>query len=405
MPWSSGSFSRTNGTNTGSTTWQQDRDAGTKITASRHDTHDQDLADGINATILKDGTNAFTGDADLDGNSIKLDADADTKIGATSDDRIDITVGSNVVERIGHDATNSSAFHSVTPAAITAQAATNYAHVNVAPAAAVTVPAGTTAVVATMELNEPNITATGTVTAAATLYISGAPSEGGSNYALWVDAGNVQFDGDLTVSGTITGALQNVVDDTSPQLGGMLDVNGNSLGDGTLELLSFSETGSAVNEITIANAATGNGPEIQATGDDTNIDIELIPKGSGAVNLADAPLKRPNIIDYGETVNALGDLGGGTDDIDLESGNVVTATVSTSTQTFTFSNPPASGTCGSFTLVLTNGGSQTVNWPASVDWAGGTAPSLTSSGVDVLTFFTTDGGTTWYGFAAGLDMQ
>tara|TARA_Y100000310_G_scaffold255681_1_gene263199 strand:+ start:444 stop:944 length:501 start_codon:yes stop_codon:yes gene_type:complete len=114
---------------------------------------------------------------------------------------------------------------------------------------------------------------------------------------------------------------------------------------------------------------------------------------------------KPEIKDYSETVSALGDLGGGTDDIDLKLGNVVTATVSTSTETFTFSNPPASGKAGSFTLILTNGGSQTVNWPGSVDWAGGTAPTLTASGVDVLTFITTDGGTTWLGFAAGLDVQ
>ncbi len=124
-----------------------------------------------------------------------------------------------------------------------------------------------------------------------------------------------------------------------------------------------------------------------------------------SINMADELLSRPKIKDYGEVANALGDLGGGTDDIDLEDGNVVSATVSTATQTFTFSNPPASGTAGSFTLILTNGGSQTVNWPASVDWAGGTAPDLTASGVDVLTFTTIDGGTTWYGFASGLDMS
>jgi len=126
---------------------------------------------------------------------------------------------------------------------------------------------------------------------------------------------------------------------------------------------------------------------------------------SNVLNGADNTLQRPKLLDYGETVNALGDLGGGTDDIDLTAGNVVSATVSTATQTFTFSNPPATGTAGSFTLFLTNGGSQTVNWPASVDWAGGTAPTLTSSGVDILTFTTIDGGTIWYGFAAGLDMQ
>ncbi len=76
-----------------------------------------------------------------------------------------------------------------------------------------------------------------------------------------------------------------------------------------------------------------------------------------------------------------------------------------SANTFTFSNPTASGDACSFTLILTNGGSQTVNWPASVDWAGGTAPTLTSSGRDVLTFITTDGGTIWDGMAASLDSK
>jgi len=130
-----------------------------------------------------------------------------------------------------------------------------------------------------------------------------------------------------------------------------------------------------------------------------------ITMSSANLLMADNTLSRPKLIDYGETVNALGDLGGGTDDIDLESGNVVSATVSTATQTFTFSNPPASGVEGGFKLYLTNGGSQTVNWPASVDWAGGSAPTLTASGVDILVFSTIDGGTTWYGFVAGLDMQ
>ena len=124
-----------------------------------------------------------------------------------------------------------------------------------------------------------------------------------------------------------------------------------------------------------------------------------------ANNMADAVLTRPKILDYGESVNAIGSIGGGAQTIDLESGNVVTGTVDTSETTFTFSNPPASGTAGSFTLVLTNGGSQTVNWPASVDWAGGTEPTLTAAGIDILTFMTMDAGTIWYGFAGGLDMQ
>ncbi len=123
------------------------------------------------------------------------------------------------------------------------------------------------------------------------------------------------------------------------------------------------------------------------------------------VDFSDQLATTPVMKDYAETLNAIGGTGGGTQDINITLGNVVSATVDTSTNTFTFSNPSASGKSCSFTLYLTNGGSQTVNWPATVDWAGGTAPTLTTSGVDVLAFTTLDAGTRWYGFSAGLDMK
>ncbi|NQW08364.1 MAG: hypothetical protein HQ481_00585 [Alphaproteobacteria bacterium] len=73
--------------------------------------------------------------------------------------------------------------------------------------------------------------------------------------------------------------------------------------------------------------------------------------------------------------------------------------------TFTFSNPPASGTAGSLTMVLRQDatGSRTTTWPASVKWAGGSAPTLTTtaSAIDILTFMTVDGGIIWYGVTAG----
>ena len=125
---------------------------------------------------------------------------------------------------------------------------------------------------------------------------------------------------------------------------------------------------------------------------------------SGAVDGGAQVISNPVVKDYGETVNAIGATGGGTQDIDITAGNVVTATVDTSTNTFTFSNPSVSGVSCSFTLFLTNGGSQTVVWPATVDWAAATAPTLTAAGVDVLAFMTVDAGATWYGFAGGLAM-
>ena len=126
---------------------------------------------------------------------------------------------------------------------------------------------------------------------------------------------------------------------------------------------------------------------------------------TGDQNLADHLLTRSVLKDTGETINAIGAIGGGTQDIDLTAGNVVTGTVDTSETTFTFSNPSATGVACGFVLKLTNGGSQTVNWPASVDFVGGTAPVLTASGVDVLVFTTVDEGTTWLCFVAGLDVK
>ena len=73
--------------------------------------------------------------------------------------------------------------------------------------------------------------------------------------------------------------------------------------------------------------------------------------------------------------------------------------------TFTFSNPFASGIACSFTLFLKQDakGSRTVTWPASVVWPGGVAPTLTTApnSIDVLTFFTVNGGTKWMGSPAG----
>jgi len=122
------------------------------------------------------------------------------------------------------------------------------------------------------------------------------------------------------------------------------------------------------------------------------------------ISMADNLIEKPEFIDYAETVNAIGGTGGGTQSLDISAGNVQTATVDTSTNTFTFDNPSATGSSCSFTLILTNGGSQTVAWPAGVDWAGGTAPTLTASGVDIITFLTLDAGTIWYGFLAGAAM-
>ena len=84
----------------------------------------------------------------------------------------------------------------------------------------------------------------------------------------------------------------------------------------------------------------------------------------------------------------------GANNIDLATGNLFTKTITTAT-TLTVSNVPAAGQVGYMILQLTNGGSAAVTWFSGVKWAGGTAPTLTASGKDILSFYTIDAGTTW----------
>jgi hypothetical protein len=139
------------------------------------------------------------------------------------------------------------------------------------------------------------------------------------------------------------------------------------------------------------------GTSVQAYAADTS-KTDVAETRSASINMADNVVQRPVLKDYAETKVAMS-----ANDVDLSLGNVQTKTIS-GTTTLTFSNPPASGSAGSFTLLLTNGGSAAVTWPTSVDWPAATAPTLTAAGVDVLVFTTIDGGTTWYGIASGIGM-
>ena len=153
---------------------------------------------------------------------------------------------------------------------------------------------------------------------------------------------------------------------------------------------------SAVNAVIINGNTTGNGPSISSTGSDANITLNLSAKGSYPVAV-NSPLLAGKAIN--ETRVAIPASA-----IDLAAGNYFTKTISTAS-TLTVSNVPAAGTSASFILDLTNGGSAVITWWTGVKWSGGTAPTLTAAGRDVLGFFTHDGGTTWTGLLLGKDVK
>lgn len=97
-----------------------------------------------------------------------------------------------------------------------------------------------------------------------------------------------------------------VVDGTTT-LTGNLDINDSSTAirdSSDNELVKFSKTASAVNEITVKNAATGNAPEIQATGSDTNIDLKLVPKGTGRVIINSAGVPQRTLVNTFDTTTS-----------------------------------------------------------------------------------------------------
>jgi len=91
-----------------------------------------------------------------------------------------------------------------------------------------------------------------------------------------------------------SGAISNVVEDTTPQLGGNLDTNSANIliddahfiaDENGNEQIIFQTTSSAVNQFDVTNAATGNAPKLSTTGGDSNIDLEIEAKGTGHVTV------------------------------------------------------------------------------------------------------------------------
>jgi uncharacterized protein YjbI with pentapeptide repeats len=124
---------------------------------------------------------------------------------------------------------------------------------------------------------------------------------------------------------------------------------------------------------------------------------------TGTQNLQDNELIRAKIRDYSESVSSP-TISSGTLTLNLETSNIFTVSLNAAITTLTISNPPASGSGGSFTLIFTADGTpRSVTWPAAIKWAGGTPPTITSAigKADSFAFFSSDGGTSWQGYVGG----
>ena len=227
-------------------------------------------------------------------------------------------------------------------------------------------------------------------------------------------------DGELTLGNTL---------DVSSGGTGANNLNGIVKGDGTNALtagkvslsteisgtLNVASGGTGVTAVgTTGNVLTSNGiswisqaPAVTAapgttgnvlTSNGTAWISQTLPPASNTIN---APNFTGNIDANGSIRYALTALSANT--VNCAQGNFFTRTASGAASWFTTNIP--SGRAYTMVLELTNGGTGTQTWFANTRWAGGTAPTLTASGVDVLAFITDDAGVNWRGVALMTDSK
>ena len=229
------------------------------------------------------------------------------------------------------------------------------------------------------------------------------------------DTGFSTTAGDVTLTGTQTLTNKTL---TAPKIGtSILDTNG-------AELFLLTATASAVNELTYANAATGNNPTFTASGGDTNIGITLTPKGTGevviaagnlnygatAVTATGAELNYSDLATLGTTAaskvitadaNNLTTVSGAVANVEdtLTDGATITWDVIDSpvakvtlAGNRTLSAPsgttPIAGQFVSLLIIQDGTGSRTITWNAVYEFAADTAPTLTTTASlgDLFTF-------------------
>jgi hypothetical protein len=210
----------------------------------------------------------------------------------------------------------------------------------------------------------------------------------------------ISLSGTVTSSGNITlgGTLSNV--NLTSQVTGTLPIANGGTGSTSTTFVNLATN--VTGTLPVANGGTGItsfGTGVATwlgTPSSANLAAAVTDEtGSGALVFATTPV----LIGTREKSVAIA-----ASDINLSLGNYFTRTISGAT-TLTVSNVASSGDVAAFILVLTNGGSATVTYFSGVTFAGGTAPALTASGVDILGFFTINGGTTWRGLVLALDIK
>jgi len=161
------------------------------------------------------------------------------------------------------------------------------------------------------------------------------------------------------------------------------------------------KTGNIILVNTTASNSTSTGALIVpgGVGIGGNLYVGGTTNVNGTVNLNTSTLTSPKLQSYKETVNTIGSVVSNTN-LDISTANIFDVTLGGTPITFTFTNPPASGTAQPVTVILRQDatGNRSATF-TNAKYTDGNLPVLStgSNQVDVLTFFTVNGGSFWFG--------
>jgi hypothetical protein len=206
-----------------------------------------------------------------------------------------------------------------------------------------------------------------------------------STKQFFVDGTNVVDTGygDVTLTGTQTLTNKTL---TSPKINEILDTNGN-------EELKFTTTASAVNEITITNAATATRPDLSVTGGDTNIGLSITTKGTGLVLFNDGAYNAEGTLTDGATITW-----------DVGSSPVAKVTLG-GNRTLSAPTNGATGQFISLAVIQDATGSRTLTWNSVYEFTADTAPTLTTTASKADLFVFRYNGTVWYEMGRNLNLS
>jgi hypothetical protein len=204
-----------------------------------------------------------------------------------------------------------------------------------------------------------------------------------STKILFADGTNIVDTGTVSLTGVQTLTNKTL---TAPILDEINDSNGN-------EEIIFTTTASAVNEITIANAATGNRPNISVTGDDTNIGLSVSTKGTGLILFNDGAYNADATLTDGATITW-----------DVGSSPVAKVTLG-GNRTLSAPTNSASGQFISLTVIQDATGSRLLTWNSAYEFTGDTAPTLTTTASKADVFVFKYNGTVWLEVGKNLNLS